>query len=340
MTDVEAQNRHTRWRKRPSPSTWGDFGADDQRGRLNLITPERRLAALQEARVGKSFCLSLPLDYPGGRALSPFRKPPELRAEVMADGQPVFNAGAGASQSDATDLFCDQSVRLSLQYSTHWDGLAHVGARFDANADGEAECVYYNGFPAQDTHDDGVLRLGVETMAETCVQGRGVMIDLVPHFGGTAHPVGYDDLMRVVEHDGVIVGEGDIVCFRTGFADLLLKMRRQPDRNRLFSETPALDGRDERLLQWITDIGLAAIVADNYAVETLPSRPGHQACSPNLPLHQHCLFQLGVPLGELWHLGDLADWLCAHGRNSFLLTAPPLRLTGAVASPTTPVATV
>jgi hypothetical protein len=57
-------------------------------------------------------------------------------------------------------------------------------------------------------------------------------------------------------------------------------------------------------------------------------------------LHEHCLFKLGVPLGELWWLGDLARWLREHGRSRFLLTAPPLRLPGAVGSPVTPVATV
>ncbi len=43
-----------------------------------------------------------------------------------------------------------------------------------------------------------------------------------------------------------------------------------------------------------------------------------------LPLHHHCLFKLGVPLAELWYLNDLAEWLRAHGRTRFLLTAPPL----------------
>ena len=49
-----------------------------------------------------------------------------------------------------------------------------------------------------------------------------------------------------------------------------------------------------------------------------------------LPLHAHCLFKLGCYLGEMWYLTELADWLRANGRNRFLLTAPPLRLPGAV----------
>jgi hypothetical protein len=62
-------------------------------------------------------------------------------------------------------------------------------------------------------------------------------------------------------------------------------------------------------------------------------------CS-NLPLHEHCLFKNGIPLGELWHLTPLAEYLRAEGRTRFLLTAPPLRLPGAVGSPVTPIATV
>ena len=83
------------------------------------------------------------------------------------------------------------------------------------------------------------------------------------------------------------------------------------------------------------------LIADNYAVEATPARKGHLlGCCATLPLHEHCLFKLGIHLGEIWHLTPLADWLRAHGRNRFLLTAPPLRLPGAVGSPATPIATV
>jgi len=57
-------------------------------------------------------------------------------------------------------------------------------------------------------------------------------------------------------------------------------------------------------------------------------------------LHAHCLFKLGVVLGAIWYLSALADWLKAHQRNRFLLTAPPLRLPGAVGSPAPPVGRV
>ena len=61
---------------------------------------------------------------------------------------------------------------------------------------------------------------------------------------------------------------------------------------------------------------------------------------PMVPLHEHCLFKLGLPLGELWYLDELADALHERGRTRFLLTAPPLRLPGAVGSPVTPIATL
>jgi len=75
------------------------------------------------------------------------------------------------------------------------------------------------------------------------------------------------------------------------------------------------------------------------AVEAYPPRPG-TGKHAHLPLHEHCLFKLGIHLGEIWYLTELANWLRARGRNRFLLTAPPLRLPGAVGSPATPVATV
>jgi kynurenine formamidase len=101
-----------------------------------------------------------------------------------------------------------------------------------------------------------------------------------------------------------------------------------------------LDGADEKLLQWITDSQIAALIADNYAVEAIPAREQQNGRRAFVPLHVHCLFRLGLPLGELWHLTELAMWLRANRRSRFFLTAPPLRLPGAVGSPVTPIATV
>ncbi len=107
----------------------------------------------------------------------------------------------------------------------------------------------------------------------------------------------------------------------------------------LHGSCTALEGRDPALQEWIRDSGLVALIADNYAVERAPSRTG-DGKRAMLPIHELCLFKLGIPLAEIWWLGDLAAYFAETGRNSCLLTAPPLRLPGAVGSPATPVATV
>ncbi len=344
-----------RWTHRPPGSTWGDFGPDDELGRLNLVTPDKVLKGVAEVKEGRTFCLSLPLDFPGGSALNPRRKPPQL-SPTLRHGKPNMTYPLRCDDPTLLDVICDDQVLLTLQYSTQWDSLAHVGQMFDVDGDGKPEDVFYNGFRAgrdivgpviyRDGQEiptqgpQGALRLGVENMAAACVQGRGVMIDLEARFGRTGKLVGYEDLMRVLQADRVVVEPGDFVCLRTGFAQLLLEMDRRPDPEQLFKTTCALDGRDDRLQQWVTDSGAVALIADNYAVEAFPARPCLEDQCAMLPLHAHCLFRLGVYLGEMWHLGELADWLRAHQRNRFLLTAPPLRLPGAVGSPTTPVATV
>ena len=345
-----------RWKRRPVGSNWGDFGPDDQRGRLNLIDREKLRQGLAEAKEGIAFCLSLPLDYPGGNALNPRRYPPVLRP-TLRDGRPNFNCTLDGT--DFTDVFNDDLTVLYLQYSTQWDSLAHVGGLFDADGDGVAERVYYNGFRAgtdivgpSEQADAGVAgpikpestsracALGVERMAEHGVQGRGVMIDLRAHFGDERKLVGYDDLMAVMAADGTAVEPGDMVCIHTGFADRILRMERRPDAKFLHDGCAALNGRDQRLLDWVTSSGLAVLVADNYAVEAFPAAAGADNCCSVLPLHEHCLFKNGIHLGELWHLTPLATWLRDHKRSRFLLTAPPLRLPGAVGSPVTPIATV
>jgi len=176
-------------------------------------------------------------------------------------------------------------------------------------------------------------------MAERCIQGRGVMIDLHAHFGREHKAVGYDDLMRVLDKDKVEIQTGDLVCIHTGFAQMLLEMNKQPDAHKVHNACTGLDGRDPKLLEWVTKSGLAALIGDNYAVETVPSKPG-TGSHAMLPLHEHCLFKLGVNLGEIWHLTPLADWLRQQHRSRFLLTAPPLRLPGAVGSPANAIATV
>lgn len=331
-----------RWHRRPRGSNWGDFGDDDQIGRLNLLNPTRVRAAISEVKEGLCFCLSLPLDAPGGDYHGLKRRRPKLQA-VRRDGKFAYAQQPNPGQ---TDVWSDDVATIYTQASTQWDALSHVGSRFDADADGYAEICYYNGYRAGTDipFPDAMGRvkagaLGIERMAETCVQGRGLLIDLHRHYGARRARVGYDALMRICEQDGITVEVGDMVCLHTGLAEALLQAGKRPSPSLLENSHSALDGRDRRLLKWIADSGLAALIADNFAVEAVPSR-GCERSRVAEPLHELCIFKLGIHIGELWRLTPLSSWLRAHQRYRFLLTAPPLRLPGAVGSPVTPVATV
>ena len=337
-----------RWKVRPEHANWGDFGDDDQVGRLNLITPARRRKAAEEIKEGIAFCLSLPLDLPGGNALVPQRLPPTRTVAPREAGHHFVNFPLCHENEHWTDFACDDAVTLYTQYSTQWDALSHIAQAFDADQDGVAEVVYYNGYRAgvdilgpNDPGGPGAKKLGIEKLAETCVQGRGVMVDAFARFGATRKFVGYDDLMRIMEEDEIEVEEGDMFCFHTGWSQAVLDRNGEPDVQLLHHSHAVLDGSDDRLLGWIESSGIVAIIADNFAVEGFQEHSHDpRARFPGLPIHRRCLVELGIHLGELWHLTPLNNWLRANGRSRFMLTAPPLRLPGSFGSPLTPVATV
>lgn len=334
-----------RWNVRPDNATWGDWGPDDQLGRLNLITPEKVRKAVEEVQTGITFCLSLPLDYPQAGALNQVRFPPVLKP-VVRNSEDYYNYRWDKLHPNHTDIASDDYVLLYTQYSTQWDSLAHRGAMFDVMGDGVERPVYYNGFaPEEDVvlSDDGkcyATSLGIENMAVHGLQGRGVLLDLYSQFGAFPRKVvGYDDLMNILEKNNMVVEEGDILCLWTGLDRLILE-DSSDGKIDLKRACATLDGTDQRLLQWIVDSKISAIASDNLAVEEIGNSASLSSKGSNLPLHKICLFELGVPLGELWQLFELAEWLKANNRYRFLLTAPPLRLPGAVGSPVTPVATV
>src|SRR5687767_4517303 len=269
-----------RWKSRPAGSNWGEFGPDDQRGRMNLVTREKVLQGVAEVKEGLTFVLSLPLDYPGGNALNPRRNPPRIAA-TQRSGAQNFCYPMGTDDPRLTDVVCDDVVLLTLQYSTQWDSFAHVGGMFDADGDGKPEPVFYNGFragkeilPAKENagaeswakfEGSRAEALGIQNLAEHGAQGRGVMIDLHAHFGRERRAVTYDDLMKVLQKDEVTIERGDMVCFYTGFADVILELNKNPDPKLLHHTCSGLDSRDDKLLQWISDSGLACLIADNYA---------------------------------------------------------------------------
>jgi len=317
-----------RWKIRPEGSTWGDWGDDDQLGRLNLIGEEQVL---------KGVALSLPLDYPGGQVINKVRKPPILKP-VIRNNEPYFNYQWNKLNPNHLDIGSDDQVLLFTQYSTQWDSLAHRGKLFDVNGNGSlvpaGEDIVLN-----EENTSCAKALGIENMAVHGLQGRGVLVDLFSAYGEFPRKeVGYDDLMRIMEKDKVVIESGDILCVWTGLDQMIMRMKGNPDDS-INRACAVLDGFDKKLLKWIEASGVAAIASDNLAVEAV-GKTVPECWNTNLPLHELCLFRLGVHMGELWYLAELAQWLKASNRSRFLLTAPPLRLIGAVGSPVTPVATV
>ena len=103
-----------RWINKPEGATWGDWGADDQLGRLNLLTQKKVKEGLAEAKEGLTFCLSLPLDYPGGNVLNPRRHPPVLRPTVRPD-KPNWMYKVGDDDPGRVDVINDDAAIIHLR---------------------------------------------------------------------------------------------------------------------------------------------------------------------------------------------------------------------------------
>ena len=289
-----------RWTRRPEGSTWGDFGPDDEIGRLNLLTEEKVLQAVREVRAGKVFCLSLPLDLPGGNVLNPRRHPPAL-APTRRDGQPYLNFQMSRLQEGAVDVLSDDQATLSLQYSTQWDGLSHGRAvRRAGRRPGPARvlqrlCRRRGRAGRRRSWRRCLLpaRRLVCAPAQRQLRGKGMQaVACCWTWRAPSAPAARRSAWRSCRPRCTNSGSrwNPATCWlRTGFAEALVQMDGKPDAHRLEQTGAVLDGADAALLDWITDSGVAAICADNYAVEAYPARtsgPGHSI----LPLHHHCLF--------------------------------------------------
>ncbi|PAT06090.1 cyclase [Corynebacterium hadale] len=339
----------------PDGSNWGRWGWDDTVGTLNLVTSKVRKSAWRAGvKTGDAFCLSLPLDTPRGVVLNENRLPPVIRPNLRF-GVPNFHVDLSLYLEETSGVLSDDLAVLHLQYSTQWDALAHYGVLFDADGNGE-KLHFYNGFTGQSSRgpngveDAGFGRkttshlgpLSVDAISKVPLQTRAVLVDLERAFGRDAGVLGWNEIEQELSRLQVDMRPGDVLLVRTGFAGVL---KDKPEE--LSSYTISLDGNDTKLKEWIRTSGIAAIAADNLAVEGTPARVrknlpcvSEEAKAAYLPLHEHCLFKLGMPLGELWYLDELAEQMHETNRTYCLLSAPPLRLPGASGSPLTPIATL
>lgn len=291
-------------------SNWGRWGDDDERGTLNLVTPDVVRAAATEVLTGEVLSLAVPFDQDGpqdGR----IRSNP-LRLMKETGHRPQGNPGAFR--------YADDYVVMALQAASQWDALAHV------HYDG----LLYNGFDAGQVGVDGAERCAVTNLMPA-VTSRGVLVDVARHRGvpwldlGT--PIGPDDLDEVLAAQGTQVREGDVLMVRTGWWARFLSDR---DKAAYKAGEPGLT---LACAAWLHDRGVAAVGSDNFAVEVLPG----QVEGEYLPFHMVALRDLGMPLAEILDLEDWSTACAADRRWSAMLCAAPLPFTRAVGSPVNPV---
>ncbi len=292
--------------------SWGVWGPEDQLGTLNRLTPQVIAAAAACVRTGERIGVSLPLDEPS---------PPFFGRKPMAHS---FYRMDDIGWDDWLDGFY-------LQCSSQWDGLRHI-----RSADG-----FYGGWQGDPSADPGPL--GIQHWARSGIIGRGVLIDLAAGDGEdydpfTARRFTVADIEAALTAQGVGIRSGDILCVRTGWVD---RYRQLGEAARAKIAVALASPRDyacaglsgsEEISRFLWDSGVAAVAADNPAVETVPADPSIGF------LHGRLIPSLGFAIGELFDFSALADACHADRRYDFLFTSVPLNVTGGVGSPANAVA--
>ena len=294
---------------------WGRWGADDQRGTVNHIGAEALMRATAAVSAGKLFSLGLRFDKDGPQQ-NTYRFNPKLYVTALTT---VVNP----MQPHA--VFSDDVIHMPLQCATQWDALSHV------HYDG----VLYNDCKACDVLSvAGTSRNGVEHLASPGIMSRGVLLDVARLKGVDMLSIDYaitvDDLNEAVAKTGETIQPGDIVVVRTGH------MRRFTIEQNRDSFNAFQPGLHPTCAEWLYDKSAGAVASDNVAVEWI----GMETIAEDMPLpfHMLALRDMGCPLGEMWNLEALAADCAQDGRYSFLLSAPPLAITGAFGSPINPLA--
>jgi kynurenine formamidase len=294
-------------------SNWGRWGADDERGTLNFITPDVLCRAAGCVRRGVVFSLGLPFGAEG----------PQIGQGGRVNPLHLMTATEGRLGADPDGpRYADDVVVMPLQCATQWDSLAHVwyGGQL------------YNGVPAAGTVTPaGAARNGIDKIGAGVVS-RGVLLDVARARGVPRLEPGYAitpaDLDAAERAQGVRVERGDVLLVRTGHLGVFT---RDGDRVGYMRRMPGLG---VACVPWLHRREIAALASDTNAVEVIPFEDPAVA----LPVHQLCLRDMGLTLGEMFVLDELADDCARDGAWDFLFTAPALRVTGGVGAPLNPLA--
>ena len=296
----------------PKVSNWGRWGTDDERGTLNFITAEvvRRAAAC--VRRGQVFSLGLTFGAEG----------PQIGQGGRVNPLHLMSAVAGAIGPDPDGFrYADDVIVMPLQCATQWDSLAHV----------HYGGFLYNGFAASSITPKGATRNSIDKIG-TGVVSRGVLLDVARVAGVDRLPPGRvitpADLEAAERAQAVRVASGDVLLIRTGHLNVF---KVDGDRVGYMRQMPGLG---IACVEWLHAHQLAAVASDTNAVEVIPFE---DPATP-LPVHLLCIRDMGLTLGEMFDLEDLAADCARDGVWEFLFSAPPLKVTGGVGSPLNPLA--
>jgi kynurenine formamidase len=296
---------------------WGRWGPDDERGTLNYITAEAVVGAARLVRRGAVFSLAIPFDAKGPQGSKSRRFNPIHQMTLTG---PDFTTGAITRPGGVG--FTDDLVVMPLQCATQWDALSHCFL------DGQL----YNGYDANTVSSAGASRNGIEKVARG-VAGRGVLLDL-PRVQGVnwlepGYAITVDDLEAALAAARVKVDTGDVLIVRTG----MIAMCRAQGSWGDFAGGPA-PGLSFHTADWVHARQLAAVATDTWGMEVQPN----EIPDTYQPLHQVFIPNMGLTIGEIFDLDELAADCAADGVYEFFFVAPPLPITGAVGSPINPLA--
>ncbi len=298
---------------------WGRWGPHDEIGTLNHITPDSIAAACRLVTTGKVFALGIPLQRQGPQSGTRQRFNPIHTMFRDGGDQPKDAAGVVEMQGYGGS---DDWIVMPLQCVTQWDSLAHVFY----------EGKMYNGYDATLVTSSGAAKNSIDKTTDKIV-GRGVLLDVARHKGARAlapgYPITVDDLEATAAAQKVQVQRGDILLIRTGHMSRYLD--KGDWRHFDLDESP---GVSVHTAPWMHAREIAAVASDNYAVEVRPS----ELAPFRSPFHICAIPNMGLTLGEIFFLEELAADCAADGRYAFLLVAPPLPVTAGVGTPINPYA--
>lgn len=287
---------------------WGRWGPDDERGTLNLISDEKRAAALALIQGTQVVSCALPLPTrPGPSNFNPV-------AHHMLQGG---DAASDEGLSWSADYF---AIAPHGMTTTHMDALCHV----------ISNGKIYNGYDRSEVRSNGTRKNSIMA-AKDGVVGRGVLLDLPALKGldwlepGT--PIYREDLDAAEERQGVRVEEGDILIIGTG-----RDARRAAEGEWDFREL-GLAGLYADCLPWLHERGIAVIGCDGVS-DVLPS--GVEGSVQ--PIHEVIISDMGVHMIDNMALDRLTATCRELNRYAFALFVAPLRLERGTASPINPLA--